>query len=107
MREFKIRIHLDGVAQLFDRLIILASHIEPPTQAEIRADGEWILISCPVDLVETVTGPTHGDQVKRVSLVGGSVAGIEFDGALESARRACPVPVVVKSDGGQRSLRFG
>ncbi len=107
MRKNKARIHIDGVSQLFDGLVIFAGHIEAPAQTEIRADGEGIQVVCAIHLRDTLAGAPHAHQVKRISLISGGVAGVQFHRTPESAGGGVPIPIIVEAHGGKRSVGFG
>src|ERR1700686_2814544 len=105
MREFVGRIHFQSIAKLFDGSVVLPRHVEPPSYAEVDADGEWIEFAGFVDLRDAVSRAIHRNQIKRVSLVGGRITWIVVNGFGESRGGAIPIPIVVKLDGGER--RFG
>ena len=101
MRQFVGWIHFKSVAKLLDGSVVLSRHIEPPSQAEIDADGERIKFSGFVDLLEAVLRTTHRHQVKGISLVGGGIAGVILNRFREARRGATPIPIVVKLDRGE------
>src|SRR5713101_312766 len=105
--ERKIGVHLEGIAELADRLVVLTRHIQTPAQAKIHADGERIKVARAIHLRETLGSATHGHEIERITLVGRGIAGVEFDGTLKPVACGCPVPVIVELNGGQRRLGLG
>src|SRR5712692_1861942 len=62
--ERKIGVHLEGIAELADRLVVLTRHIQTPAQAKIHADGERIKVARAIHLRETLGSATHGHEIE-------------------------------------------
>src|SRR5713226_6618356 len=105
--ERKVGVHLKSIAELADRLVVLARHIQAPAQAKIHADRERIKVARTIHLGEALAGTTHGHEIERITLVGRGVARVEFNGTLKAVACGCPVPVIIKLNGGQRRLGLG
>ena len=101
MRESKVRVEIKGISQLLDGRIVPASHVQAPAQTKIHADGERIEFASVVDFRDALLRAAHGHEIQRIALIGGGVAGVEFDGALEAGAGGDPVPIVVEAHGGQ------
>src|SRR6266853_5585165 len=100
-------IHFKSIAQLFDGSVVLASHVEAPSQTEVDADREWIEFSRFVDLCEALFRATHRHQIEGISLVSGCVAWVVLNRFGKTGGGATPVPIVVKLHGGERCFCFG
>src|SRR6202008_5138627 len=84
VRKFVGGIHFERVTKLLDGTLVLPSHVQTPTQAEVNADRKRIQFARLVDLLEAVLKTPHRLQVERIPLVGSGVAGIQLNGTLKS-----------------------
>src|SRR5438132_4932160 len=88
----KARIHLHGLAQLFNRLVVASSAGQGGAQVGINYEGEWVeLQRAPGlrdSLLELAEQPKSG---LGIPLVGGCVVRIQFNRAPEFTNRFCKI----------------
>src|ERR1700682_5745045 len=100
MREREVRVHLQGIAQLFGRLVVLVGHVQPPPEAETDAERKWVKLAREVDLFDALFSAPHRYEIERIPLVSRGVTGIQLDGPLKSASGGRPIPIVVEAYAG-------
>src|SRR5215469_5831865 len=89
----EIRIHLQGLPQLFDPQIVLSRIQENPSMVRVDDKRKRVERLGPLDLGQGFFVPAQFGQESAIPLVGGRIAWVQLDRAPELSLGTRPVPV--------------
>ena len=99
-------LELEGALDLFDGLVVPASHQINPSDIRIRKRGERIKALGELNLVYAFAESPHRNEKPGVVVMGHPEAGIDLERALKIALGFLPLPFISKLDRPARNVRI-
>src|SRR5262249_52475708 len=106
VRAGKVRIHLESLAKLLDRLVVPPRGVERLSNKRAYHQGKWISLLGSFCLCDGLLQSPRRFQVKAIPGVGCSIVRVQFNGPLEFSLRSGPVPVIGGLGICQRGVRL-
>src|SRR5215471_12861136 len=100
-----VRLQLDRLALLLNRLVVAARQVEIPSQDAGMLRRERVELLASFALRDSLNDSSHRHQVPSVCLMSERIIRVEFNGSLELLLSGRPIPVIEPMNGPQIGVR--
>src|SRR5262245_11694777 len=91
--RIKVRVHIDCALELLYCQVISSREVECKSYPGIDAEREWVELLCPLHLFNRFIKSPCDDQIETITMMGGSIAGVQFDSSFELLLRILQIPI--------------